>query len=70
VRCAGSAIKLSTYTAVILAASVQIGKYSPEMLRFVKDHLTELQGMPAPFYPCRSAGSAWNCRTELPSSMR
>jgi menaquinone-dependent protoporphyrinogen oxidase len=49
VRYDGSPIRLSVYAAVILAASVHVGKHEPEIVRFVKDHLHELQGMPAAF---------------------
>jgi menaquinone-dependent protoporphyrinogen oxidase len=40
---------LDQYRAVILAASVHAGKHEPEMVKFVKEHLTELQSLPAAF---------------------
>jgi menaquinone-dependent protoporphyrinogen oxidase len=49
VRYDAPAIKLGDYTAVILAASVHCGKHEREMIRFIKDHLVELQHMPAAF---------------------
>src|ERR1041385_1950333 len=44
-----STIWLDGYSAVILAASVRLGRHEPEMIRFVKDHLAELGRMPAAF---------------------
>jgi menaquinone-dependent protoporphyrinogen oxidase len=49
VRYDASAIKLGNYAAVILAASVHFGRHEAEMVRFVKDHLRELQCAPAAF---------------------
>jgi len=49
VRHSASAIRPDQYGAVILAASVHIGKHEPEMVRFVKEHLLELNCMPAAF---------------------
>jgi menaquinone-dependent protoporphyrinogen oxidase len=40
---------LDRYCAVILAASVHAGKHEPEMVKFVKERLEELQSMPAAF---------------------
>jgi menaquinone-dependent protoporphyrinogen oxidase len=40
---------LAPYGAVILAASVHLGKHEPEMRAFVKRHLTDLEQTPAAF---------------------
>jgi menaquinone-dependent protoporphyrinogen oxidase len=40
---------LDTYDALILAASVHCGGHEPEMVTFVRQHLDELQTMPAAF---------------------
>jgi menaquinone-dependent protoporphyrinogen oxidase len=40
---------LADYEGAILAASVRCGKHEAEMIRFVKDHLHELENMPAAF---------------------
>ena len=48
-RYSASEIRLDKYAAVILAASVHAGKHEAEMVRFVKDHLPELNRMPAAF---------------------
>jgi menaquinone-dependent protoporphyrinogen oxidase len=37
------------YAAVVLAASVHAGKHEPEMRRFVKQHLAELDALPSAF---------------------
>jgi len=42
-------IDLSRYSAAILAASVHLGKYEREMVRFVKEHLAELDCLPNAF---------------------
>jgi menaquinone-dependent protoporphyrinogen oxidase len=49
VRDSDSIPPLDRYRALILAASVHAGKHEPEMVRFVKEHLSELQSMPAAF---------------------
>jgi menaquinone-dependent protoporphyrinogen oxidase len=42
-------IDLSRYSAAILAASVHLGKHEREMVRYVKEHLAELDCMPNAF---------------------
>lgn len=42
-------IDLERYSAVILAASVHMGKHESEMLRFIKDHRSRLLEMPSVF---------------------
>lgn len=42
-------VRLSDYAAVVLAASVHIGRHEREMVKFVKKHRTELQQLPAAF---------------------
>jgi len=46
---AGTQPQLADYSAVILAASVHAGKHEPEMLKFVKRHGADLDGLPAAF---------------------
>lgn len=41
--------RLSQYQAAILTASVHCGRHEPEMVRFVKDHVPELERMDAAF---------------------
>jgi menaquinone-dependent protoporphyrinogen oxidase len=43
------AIHLTDYAAIVLAASVHGGKHEREMMKFVKDHLTELERLPSAF---------------------
>jgi menaquinone-dependent protoporphyrinogen oxidase len=42
-------IDLTQYDAVVLAASVHLGRHEPEMLRFVKGHRDELDKLPTAF---------------------
>jgi menaquinone-dependent protoporphyrinogen oxidase len=42
-------VDLDEYAAAILAASVHIGKHEREMVKFVKDHLAELDRLPSAF---------------------
>lgn len=49
VRDKNSIPDLSHYAMVILAASVHAGKHEPEMVKFVKEHLVQLQRVPASF---------------------
>jgi menaquinone-dependent protoporphyrinogen oxidase len=42
-------VDLNRYAAAILAASVHLGKHEREMVKFVKDHLTELERLPSAF---------------------
>jgi menaquinone-dependent protoporphyrinogen oxidase len=48
-RLRASDIRLDQYSAVILAASVHVGKHEPEMIRFVKQNVRELGRLPAAF---------------------
>ena len=41
--------RLNSFDAVILASSVLAGKHQPEMVNFVKQHLGELNALPAAF---------------------
>jgi menaquinone-dependent protoporphyrinogen oxidase len=42
-------IDLSAYCAVLVAASIHMGRHEREMVRFVKKHLAELASLPAVF---------------------
>lgn len=42
-------IDFCSYSAAILAASVHLGRHEPEMVRFVKRHLAELDRIPTAF---------------------
>jgi len=42
-------LDLCAYSAVVLAASVHIGRHEPEMRTFVKQHLAQLDALPAAF---------------------
>ena len=46
---ADTAIHPSHYSAAVLAASVHMGAHEHEMIRFVKEHLHELDNMPTSF---------------------
>jgi menaquinone-dependent protoporphyrinogen oxidase len=43
------AFSLSNYSGAVLMASVHMGAHEAEMIRFVKRHVAELEGMPAAF---------------------
>ncbi len=60
-----SAIRLDQYAAVILAASVHIGRHEAEMVRFVKRHLPELNRMPAAFLSVTLSQAGVECRHRL-----
>jgi len=45
-RDTSGAVKLSDYSAVVLAASVHAGKHEPEMVKFVKNHRAGLDALP------------------------
>jgi menaquinone-dependent protoporphyrinogen oxidase len=42
-------VRLDSYSAAVLAASVHVGHHEPEMVKFVRDHRAELESMPAAF---------------------
>lgn len=44
-----AAFSLSGYSAAMLVASVHGGRHEPEMIRFVKRHLAELEAIPSGF---------------------
>jgi menaquinone-dependent protoporphyrinogen oxidase len=71
-----SAINPANYAGVILAASVHKGEHEPEMVRFVKGHLRQLQCVPAAFLsvtlsqagvelPCNSAEQRARCAADV-----
>jgi menaquinone-dependent protoporphyrinogen oxidase len=43
------ALNLDRYAAAVVAGSVHAGRHEAEMVRFVKEHVTELEGVPSAF---------------------
>src|SRR5437867_9211211 len=45
-----AAMKLDQYAAAVVAASVHAGRHEAEMIRFVKEHISELESLPSAFF--------------------
>lgn len=43
------AVKLDQYAAAVVAGSVHAGRHEAEMVRFVKEHIAELESLPSAF---------------------
>lgn len=48
-RTTRSEVRLEDYDAAVLAASVHVGKHEPEIVKFVRQHRTQLEAMPTAF---------------------
>ena len=57
-------------SAAIVSASLHLGKYEPEMAKFVKRHLTELQQIPGVFLSVSLAARTAEEGRNAPSAMR